>query len=169
MNSQTPSTVAGLSNLNDFAPIAVQQALLFSSDLSSAYLQDHVEQSTAPTPVEAASLAMARLQWILQSTRRELNGLFDEAEIQLLIDCFHGELFFPDLLNNLASNLCDHLGIDLDSVEESEVASLVRKLLGLTPSQRATLADALEQTWHRGLKTDQSAKEFFGTLGIIIT
>lgn len=168
MTHQPALDVAVITTLDDVVSIFSQQALVFSADLNSAYLRDHLEQSAGLTPVAAASLATAKFQWILQSTRRELSGLFDEAEIQTLMECFRGELFFPDLFNSLASDLCDHLGIALDDLEDSEVAHLAKKLLGLTPSQRATLADALEQAWHRGLKSGQSPKVFFGTLGIAL-
>jgi len=164
MNHQPPLSP----NLDGAAPFFAQQAVLFSAELNSTYLRDHLKQSDGLTAAAAASLATSKLQWILQSTRRELSGLFDEAEIHTLMDCFQGELFFPDLFNSLASDLCGHLGIEFDDVEESEVAILANKLLELTPSQRATLADALEQAWHRGLKSGQSPKEFFATLGIAL-
>ena len=145
-----------------------RQALACSVGWNSAYLNDHLEQSPGLTATEAASLAVARLQWILKSTRSELSGLFNEVEIGTLLGCFQGELFFPDLFNCLASSVCEHLGIDFDDAGESEAAKLAAKLHGLTPSQRATLADALEQAWHRGLKSGQSPKVFFATLGIAL-
>lgn len=168
MYSQTPFDFASLSNSKSQAPLCVQQAVSSSYDLSWAYLRDHVEQLTGLTPVLTAHLAMARFEWILQSTRRELSGIFSEAEIYMLLDCYRGELFFPGIFDDMACDLCDHLGLDLTNIEEPQDANLVKKLREMTPSQRATLADALEQTLYRGLKSDQSVEVFLATLGITL-
>ena len=165
--TQPPAIDAAFVPTSDYSVFA-QQALAFSVDLNLAYLQDHLEQSEGLTAAAAASLAVARLQWILQSTRRELSGLFDEEEIETLVNCYKGEVFFPDQFSSLASDLCDHLGIDLDDAEESEGAKLVKKLRGLTPSQRATLADALEQAWHNGMRYGHSPEVVFASLGIAL-
>ena len=142
------------------------QAIASSACFSSSYIQQHTVESGELTPDAVTLLAVARLEWLLQATRRELSGLFTEDEVCALMDCFQADFFFPDMFNCLGSYLCNHLGIELDELETSRVARLVSKLRELTPSQRATLADALEQAWHRGLTAGQSPRVFFATLGI---
>jgi hypothetical protein len=52
----------------------------------------------------------------------------------------------------------------------SRISPLVDTLLDLSAIQRLTLADALAQTWHRGMKQENmSPKEFLATLGIDVT
>jgi hypothetical protein len=111
-------------------------------------------------------LATARLEWILRETRRELSGRFTSEEFWALLECYQGTVFFPDLFYSLASDLCDDCGVDLDAYETSSIAPLVSKLLALTPCQRATLADALEQAWYRGMQSCKSPETIFSSLGI---
>ena len=93
--------------------------------------------------------------------------MLSERDIATLLDCYQGDIFIPDQFNSIASGLCDHLSIELDEYETSFVAPLIAKLLSLDSAQRVTLADALEQAWHRGMKQQSmSIKGFFATLGI---
>lgn len=114
-----------------------------------------------------ALFAAARLDWLLRKTRPSLSGLLSEHDVIMLLDCFQDDIFLPDQFQSIASDLCDHLGIELDDYETSNVASLVDKLRRLNSVQRVALADALEQAWHRGMKQEnKSLKEFFATLDI---
>lgn len=165
----------------------VQQAWTFTRDYIVNFLTEHPPEILTPDgkgegeladelklsydqSVKAtALLAAGRLDWLLQSTRPNLSGLFSEHDIATLLDCYQGDILYPDLFNSIASDLCDHLGIELDEYEASSIAPLVEKLLGLDAVQRVTLGDALEQAWHRGMKQQGlSPKEFFATLGIEI-
>lgn len=87
-----------------------------------------------------------------------------------LILSANGDLFFPDQLGHIASDLCRHLGVESFLSSGRPLAQLTEKLIDLTACQRLTLADALEQAWHRGMKQEnKSPKEFFATLGIDLT
>jgi hypothetical protein len=109
------------------------------------------------------------LEWLLRKTRPSLSGLLSESDVATLLDCYQEDIFFPDQFNSIASDLCDHLGIELDDYETSGITPLVDKLRRLNSAQRVTLADALEQVWHRGMKENLTPKEFLATLGIELT
>ena len=125
------------------------------------------EKSDAADFHVTSQMAAGRLDWVLKKTRPSLSGLFSEADVFALLDCNQSDIFSPSNLDRIASDLCDHLGIEIDSYETSEVSTLVETLLDLSPIQRLTLADALEQTWHHGMKQEgKSPRESFWTLGI---
>lgn len=68
-----------------------------------------------------------------------------------------------------ASGLCDDLGIEIDDYRASAIAPLIEKLQDLNAVQRMTLADALEQTWHRGMKVEQKQpRDFLASIGIAL-
>lgn len=130
-------------------------------------LADELKLSYDQSVKATTLLAAGRLDWLLQSTRPNLSGLFSEHDIATLLDCYQGDIFYPDRFNSIASDLCDHLGIELDDYETSFIAPLVHKLQNLEALQRVTVADALEQAWYRGMKQQSmSPKDFFATLGI---
>lgn len=150
-------------------PFQTEQGWMFSTCYMASYLQDHSDGGTGLSSDEAAMMAAGRLEWLLKETRPLLNGLFSERDVVVLLDCYQGGIFFPDQMNCIASDLCDHLGIDLDAYETSGFAPLVDKLRRLTAIQRVTLADVLEQTWHRGMAVEQKQpKEFWASLGITL-
>lgn len=179
-----PAATQYLKGLGFGLSFDAHQAWTFSHDYIASYLNEH---SAEPEEViedaneasgnaasddsnfkVAALMAAGRLNWLLQKTRPSLSGLLSERDIVTLLDCFQSSMFFPDQFGSIASDLCDHLGVD--PYEPSCIAPLVAKLLGLHPIQRVTLADALEQTWHRGMKQENmSPKEFLATLGIDLT
>lgn len=148
-------------------PIQTEQGWMFSTCYMASYLQDHSDDGAGLSSVEAAMMAAGRLEWLLKETRPLLNGLFNERDVMVLLDCYQDGIFFPDQMNCIASDLCDHLGIELDAYETSGFAPLVDKLRRLTAIQRVTLADVLEQTWHRGMAVEQKQpKEFWASIGI---
>ena len=150
-------------------PFQSEQGWLFSSHCMSSYLQEHADNGMGLSPANSAMMAAGRLEWLLVETRPTLSKLFSERDVLVLLDCYQDGIFFPDRMNCIASDLCDHLGIEIDACETSEVASLIGKIRGLTAVQRVTLADALEQTWYRGMGVEQKQpKEFWASLGITL-
>jgi len=148
-------------------PFQSKQAWTFSSHYMASYLQEHADNGTGLSSNKAALMAAGRLDWLLQETRPTLSGLFGGRDVMLLLDCYQGDLFFPDQMTSIASDLCDHMGIELDAYEASGIAPLINTLRGLTAVQRLTLADALEQTWYRGMRTEQKQpREFLASMGI---
>lgn len=133
-------------------------------------LADELALSYEQSVKATALLAAGRLDLLLQSTRPHLSGVFSERDVVTLLDCYQGGIFFPGQFNSISTDLCDHLGVEVDEYEASSIAPLVEKLLGLDAVQRVTLGDALEQAWHRGMKQQGlSPKDFFATLGIELT
>jgi hypothetical protein len=166
-------------------PFEVEQAWMFSASYMTSYLSEHaavhMKASDEGRPGEdgrtfhdrslevPALLATGRLEWLLRETRPALSGLLSESDVATLLDCYQSDILFPGQFNSIASDLCDHLGIELDDYETSDIATLVDKLRRLNSVQRVTLADALEQVWHRGMKENLTPKEFLATLGIELT
>lgn len=160
-------TIGKLSSISPDIPIKSQQAWLFSLDFMAKYLVEHADNGSGLSSDNAALLAAARMGWLLEQTRPSLSGLFSEGDAVALMDCYQGDMFFPDQFDRIASDLCDHLGVELDGYATSSIGPLVDKLQGLSAVQRVALADALEQAWHRGMKQEnKSPTEFFATLGI---
>ena len=154
----------------EMLPLESEQAWTSSGYYMATYLKEHADTDACFGADEASLFAAGRLDGLLRQTRPTLSGIFSENNIIALIDCYQGDLFSPDKMNNIASDLCDHLGVKVDSYETSGIASLIDTLLELSPVQRVTLADALEQTWYRGMKQmNKSPKEFFSILGIELT
>lgn len=147
-------------------PFYPQQALTSSVDYVQRYLEQHTAPSTGLTNEAASMLAAARLQWILQDARRRLAGIFTLDDIVTLMNCFQSEIFFPDQIRTIPSHLCDDLGVEVDEYKSSGIAPLVDKLLALTAPLKVALADALEQAWHVGLKSDVPLEEFLEGLGL---
>jgi hypothetical protein len=143
-----------------------QQTLSYSEGYEHRYIEQHQIESDGFTSEHAKSLACSRLQWTYQMVRPTLAGTFSESDFATLLDCYQGDLFFPDQFSSMASDLCDHLGIDLKDDGSSEIKMLLDKLLAVQPVQKMAMADAVEQIWHRGLKSGMSIPEFLETLGI---
>ena len=150
-------------------PFQCQQAWTFSSHYMTSYLQEHVDNEEGFSSNQAAMMAAGRLEWLLRESRPTLSGLFTESDVFTLMECYRDSMFFPDQMNCIASDLCDHLGVELGAHETSGIAPLIDKLVSLSPVQRVTLADALEQTWYRGMGTEQKQpREFLASMGILL-
>lgn len=146
-----------------------EQGWTFSANYMANYLREHADNGAGLNSDKAAMMAAGRLDLLLGETRPTLSGLFSEADVMALMDCYQGTLFFPDQMNCIASDLCDHLGVELDAYETSSIGPLIHVLRGLTAVQRVTLADALEQTWYRGMRVEQKhPREFLASMGITL-
>jgi hypothetical protein len=162
------SAVEKLCAISRSLPFESQQAWTSSSHYMASYLQEHADNGTGLNSESAAMMAAGRLEWLLLETRPTLSGLFSERDVMVLLDCYQGEIFFPEQMNCIASDLCDHLGVELVD-ETSGIGRLIHTLRGLTAIQRVTLADALEQTWHRGMKEEQRGpSDFLASMGIVL-
>lgn len=163
------SAVEKLCAVSRSLPFQSQQAWMSSSHHMASYLQEHADNGTGLSSENAALMAAGRLEWLLLETRPTLSGLFSERDVMVLLDCYQGEIFFPEQMNCIASDLCDHLGVELADYETGGIGPLIHTLLGLTAVQRVTLADALEQTWHRGMKEElRGPSDFLASMGIIL-
>jgi hypothetical protein len=166
---KTMSIAEKLIAISNRLPFQSEQAWTFSSYYMACYLQEHADNGAGMNSEEVSMLAAGRLDWLLRETRPTLSGLFSEQDFIALLDCYQGDMFFPDQMNSIASGLCDHLGIELDDYEASGIAPLIEKLRGLNAVQRVTLADALEQTWHRGIEVEQKPpRDFLASIGIAL-
>lgn len=150
-------------------PPESEQAWNFSSYYIECYLREHADNGTCLGSQEVALFAAGRLEWLLLQTRSTLSGLLTEQDVIALLDCYQGSMFCPDQMNGMASDLCDHLGVKLSAYETSSVGPLIDKLRGMSAAQRVALADALEQTWHRGMCMEQKQpREFLASMGIVL-
>jgi hypothetical protein len=186
VQDKTTTTTQKLTAIRENLPFEVEQAWIPSEFYIASYLNEHTAvqakdgedgaeagdegESDTSSADTTALMAAGRLEWLLQETRPSLSGQLSEWDITTLLDCYQGQIFSPDNFECVASGLCDHLGVQVGFYETSDIALLVDKLLGLNRMETVTLADALEQTWHRGMKQENmSPKEFLATLGIDLT
>jgi hypothetical protein len=143
-----------------------EDAMKFSKSLANSYIKDHLMLEDGLTSAHLMTLGCARLQWVLEQHRPQISGIFTEDEILNLLDCNQERLFITDGFSSIPSDLCDHYGIEPHNYLSSRLLNLIDKLHSLNSMQFFTLADALEQTWHRGMRDEQTPKEFLQTLGI---
>ncbi|MEK6668654.1 MAG: hypothetical protein AABZ19_07545 [Pseudomonadota bacterium] len=94
--------------------------------------------------------ALARLEWMLDEAREQISGLFSREEFALLAHHVQGDFNATRSGYDYAAGICTELQIDFEHLEESEHASLLKRLLALTASQSAALSDAIEVGWHSG-------------------
>ena len=168
-NKAISSAVEKLSAISGSLPFQSQQAWTSSSHYMASYLREHADNGTGLSSESAAMMAAGRLEWLLLETRPTLSGLFSERDVMVLLDCYQGEILFPEQMNCIASDLCDHLGVELADYQTSGIGPLIHTLRGLTAIQRVTLADALEQTWHRGMKEEQRGpRDFLASMGVVL-
>lgn len=147
-------------------PFYSAQAFCYSADYVSSFFDEHICAKNGLDQKTSAILATARHHWLLRKTRGSLNGKFSEGDIATCLDCFQGEIFDPWALESIASSLCDDLGIELDDYQNTPYAALIDSLQALSALECVLLADALEQTWYRGLPSGKGVQEFFQELGI---
>jgi hypothetical protein len=168
IEKNTVSNIAkNFSSISNSLPEQSQQAWEHSLKYLKNYLVEHADNESGLSEENSAFMATARLDWLLRQTREELCGLFSLDDMVMLMDCYQGDMFFPDQMYRIASDLCDHLGIEIDEYESYGIAPLIEKLRSLTAVQRIALADALEQAWYRGMKQENnSLNDFFAALGI---
>lgn len=130
------------------------------------YISQHTDTEAGLSLTGAAMMATARLNMILDDTRRKLSGMFSQRELLMLVNCFLDAVFYPHIIRRMVSKLCNDLGIEDYENMPPEVASLVNKLRSLDIAERMSLADALEQAWYRGKRDKLSIVEVFSELGI---
>lgn len=184
--NKTSPTDQRLTAIRENLPFELEQAWMSSEFYIESYLNEHAAvqpedgedrdeagdegESDTSSADTTALMAAGRLEWLLLETRPSLSGQLNDWDITTLLDCYQGQIFSPDNFECIASDLCDHLGVQVGFYETSDIALLVDKLIGLNRMEMVTLADALEQTWHRGMKQENmSPKEFLATLGIDLT
>lgn len=128
-----------------------------------SYFQDR--EYAGMSPCATMWLAGGRLDWVMVHSRAELNGMFTADDVKTLLDCFQVHLFSQRELVDMPFELSGHL--HYDAWCEPETRRLLATLIQLTPLQRLMLADALEQTRHRGINTEKkSLEQFYASLGI---
>ncbi|CAN0622832.1 protein of unknown function [Burkholderia multivorans] len=84
----------------------------------------------------------------------------------VMLNCFQAEIFNPDMLSGIATAVFEESGIDFDEWVASPLANLLQTLRSLSPLERVTLADALEQSWYRAGEDGKTHFEVLAELGI---
>ena len=170
-NNQMNTVEATIAKFSDTAeaehlPFGSEQGWTSSEYYMASYLREHADNGAGLNSEEVALFATGRLEWLLRESRASLSGLFSKQDVIVLLNCFQGDLFAPDQLSKIPTNVCDDLGIELDEYESSSIGPLINTLLELTSIQQVALADALEQLWHRGMTGDM--EEFLASLEIVL-
>ncbi|WP_323139978.1 hypothetical protein [Massilia phyllosphaerae] len=150
-------------------PFEVEGAWECTCYYMALYMDEHADNGAGLNIKKSALMAAGRLYWLLRETRPTLSGLFSEGDILTLLNCHQGNMFYPERMDKIESDLCDEFGVALDDAYEPTLGQLIEKLRSLNALQRMTLADALEQTWYRGIGLEKKqAKDFLKTLGIYL-
>lgn len=144
----------------------VGNALEYSISHAARHLSTHAYMDEGQGYLVAGAMAAARLEWLLDTARQSISGMFAEHEIVALLSCFQGNLFYPQGSASMAGALCDDRGIEPDEYKHSEIGPLVEKLLTLEPVQSLALADALEQVWYVDMQEGRTVASAFKRLGI---
>lgn len=150
INAAAPLTIKTIGQMGRFLPMLSNQAWLFSAHHIASYMSTRTASFAGGDENDVALMAAGRLDWLLGETRSTLSNKFTEREIMALLNCYQGEPFFPGQFKDMAGDICDDAGVEVDEWETSGLAPLIRKLIALTPAQAVTLADALEQAWYSG-------------------
>jgi len=150
---------------NEINP-AYEDVLEYSQNLANVYVQERQMLEDGLTALHLMTLASARLQCVLAYCHAQISGLFTEREIHSLLDCNQERLFMPGRFSSIASDFCNHHGVELEDYASSGLQEIIGKLRALDSMQCLALGDALEQTWHRGMKNGLTPKEFLETLDI---
>jgi len=162
-----PITPNALAAIGRGLPVMLNQSWSFSTSYMHAYVNTHLASCDGANENQVGLMAAARLEWLLRQTRMELSNKFTERDIATLMNCFQGDVFSPDQFYSLVSDVCADFGYDIDEIEDLDFGHFAQKLLALTAAQRLTLADALEQTWHIGMKEkNQSPAAYLSSIGI---
>lgn len=150
-------------------PFETAQGWMLSTSYIAQYLEEHTDHGMGLSSNQAAMMGAGRLHWLLRQSRPTLSGLFSESDVVILMECYQGSIFFPGQIEEVRDDLCDHLGMEPCELAGSGIDVLIETLGGLSPVQLMTLADALEQTWYRGLDSKaKSPKGFLGSIGIVL-
>ena len=145
-----------------------QQSYELSTTYAARYLGCRSLFPSSPGLEANEIMATGRLEWLLRHSRSSLASQFTLEDVTRLLDCYQGDIFFPDQISSLASDLCDRLGIEMDAYADSAIAPLVRKLLALSPAQKLTLVDALEQVWNIDMHAGDSIADAFLLRGMAL-
>jgi hypothetical protein len=143
-----------------------EEAYSFSTWYASKHLGAKTMFPDSPSSSEISILAVARYEWILQKSAKSISNIFTAGDVIALLDCYQGEIFFPDRFDSIASDVCNHLGIELDEYESSDVAELINKLRGLSPIECAVLAEVLEHLWNTDMRAGLNIGDACAARGI---
>lgn len=161
------SLIKKLRDMGSDLPFKANRAWKSSSVNIAGYVLEHADNGTGLDFNQSAMMAAGRLDWLLREARPTLSGLFSEEDIATLAKCFEGNIFCSDQIDSIASDFCDRVGIEFRFYSNSSIGSLTERLLSLSPVQRVTLADALEQMRYHGMKVEgMRPTEFLESLGI---
>lgn len=170
-NTNTIKSIAKyLSKMTDDLSFEAEQGWTFSSYYIARYLDEHTYNDTGLDIERSALMATGRLDWLLEESRPTLSGVFSEKDIFTMMNCFQGDVFYPDRIANMAIDIYDDLGIDPEDYESSSFAPLINKILSLTRLQQLALADALERIWYQPSEINaKQPVEVLELLGIQLT
>lgn len=144
----------------------LHQALTFSLQWADAYTNARCFEKAGMTPVATATLASARLEWVLHEGRSALNNVITVDDFNVLCNTFLGEIALPEDYASLATPVADEFGLEPDTYEESGLAPLLDKLMGLSLLQRIALRDLVERFWYVGKVEFSSYEAFLKANGI---
>lgn len=153
-------------NSEDENSFFLTEALEFSLEWSDAYFQQRFFKRICMTYDAVATLAAARLEWLLRAGATSLNGVVSIDDFIVLCNTFQDSIASPADLMNPASYVADDLGLEPDTYRESIFGPLIDKLAGLSVLQQVALRDLVERYWYIGAHEFPSMSEFLIANGI---
>ncbi len=113
-------------------------------------------------PTGSTEVSDDALQELLKQCRMELSGVFSRDDLFILLNGMFQSRYAPDELHQLATDICDDLGVEIDQAEQSSLWPLLERLFSLTKGQSVALIDALRLA----LVAQEGPTECWKALGI---
>lgn len=126
----------------------VNDAIILSADWRDKYLDRHTYVVKKITPEVTVQLALARYEWLLSTARNSILSNFSDDELYLVAISLQSELAIPNDYP-LARAVADDNFILWKDYQQSQYATLINKLISLTPLEDMAIRDILEPFWYR--------------------
>lgn len=125
----------------------------------------HPDEKSFPAEL-IIQLAADRYFELIGIELSSLCGMFTEGDMLTILNTECSPVWNYSPRHSIASMVADDNGIEelSDLEEDSEIKSLLEKLIELTPTQNAALADCCERIWR--LKSINSLRDTFKSMGL---
>lgn len=125
----------------------IEEAVRLSSDWHNRYIEEHTYEFKRFTSEVTICLAIARYEWLLSTTRKAVLDRFSDAELYEIATTLQYELAIPNDYS-IARAVADDNEVLWKNYPQTRFASLIEKLLALTPLEDMVVRDLVEQFWH---------------------
>lgn len=124
------------------------EMILESMHFADRYTKARSYKKTGITESGTTAIGLARLNWLLEEGRLDLNGYFNPSEFAILCSSVQDEICELSSIMKLVDVVANYLGLDFYTYPESPYADLMNRLMSLSALQSLALRDLLEEYWH---------------------